>query len=344
MEAVRKGSVTQMNQSHLKFICAALQLGSPEGAPTSVQGCRGGSFMWQVHTEKAAYAIKQLAPVIDLKSESIVTKYELSETISYRFAQLGIPAVSAIKQSGKHLIIIENIGYLVYPWIEGYTLGRDEISETHAIKIAEIVARLHTINLSVPEIEAPRFDIHSNDKISAAIDKSVSLKCPFAKTLKENKNFILSANESYQAVIPLLRQESVVSHGDVNQLNVLWDKTNQPILVDWESARKLNPTREIVGTSLAWSGMTTENFSLPIYNRMLRTHIKSCGSLNKLQVEATLQGLFGSPINWLLYNIELACTSDVQKEKDIAIKEVNGTLMTMIRCKRLIPDLLKIFT
>lgn len=131
-----------MNQQHLKLICAGLQLGTPHGAVTSVFGCRGGSFMWRVNTEKGSYAIKQLAPVIDLKNEKIITKYELSESIAYRFAQRGIRAVSAIKQSGKYLNIIENTGYLVYPWVEGYTLGRNEISETHALKIAEVIAKL----------------------------------------------------------------------------------------------------------------------------------------------------------------------------------------------------------
>src|SRR5579863_10397196 len=117
-----------MNQKHLKFICTELQLGSPEGAVTSVYGCRGGSFMWKVKTDKDSYAIKQLAPVIDLKNKKIIAKYELSEKIAYRFRQQGIQAVSAIEKSGKRLNIIENTGYLVYPWVEGYTLGRNEIS------------------------------------------------------------------------------------------------------------------------------------------------------------------------------------------------------------------------
>src|SRR5580658_7448697 len=137
-----------MNQDHLKFICAELQLGSPKGVATSVYGCRGGSFMWRVNTEKGSYAIKQLAPVIDLKNERIITKYELSETIAFRFTQLGIPAVSAIDKFGKYLTILENIGYLVYPWVEGYTLDRNEVSESHALKIAEMLAKLHSININ----------------------------------------------------------------------------------------------------------------------------------------------------------------------------------------------------
>ena len=331
-----------MNQDHLKFICAELQLGSPDGVATSVYGCRGGSFMWRVNTEKGSYAIKQLAPVIDLKSERIITKYELSETIAYRFAQQGIPAVSAIKKSGKHLNIIENIGYLVYPWAEGYTLARNEISETHAIKIAEMIAKLHNINMSVPEIEVPHVDIHSSDSIVEAIDRAVSCKCPFANMLKENQSFILSMYECYLAAVPLLLEDTVVTHGDLDQLNVLWDKAGQPILIDWESVRKLNPTREIVRTSLSWSGMDTKDVSLQIYTHMLRTYIESGRMLNINHVNAALYSLVGSAVNWILYNIKLACTSDAPQEIDMATKEINSSVMAMKRLKVLIPDLLKI--
>jgi aminoglycoside phosphotransferase (APT) family kinase protein len=280
--------------------------------------------------------------MIDLKSKRIVTKYELSETIAYRFTQQAILAVFAIEKSGKHLTIIENTGYLVYPWVEAYTLGRYEISETHALKVAEIIAKLHSINMSVPEIEAPHVDQHTRDSIVEAVDSERLFKYPVAQMLKENQSLILSLNEGYLAVIPLLLEQTVVTHGDLDQLNILWDKADQPILIDWESVRKLNPTREIVRASLGWSGIGTENFSLPIYAHMLRTYLKSGGMLNISHVNAALYSLVGSMVNWMLYNIKLVCTSDLQEEKDTAIAEVHWAVMTMIRLKTLIPDLLKV--
>lgn len=319
-----------------------MQLGSPIGVAARVYGSRGGSLMWQIKTTKGDYAIKQLAPVIDLKSDRIITKYELTETIAYRFTQHGIPAVSALEKSGKHLMIIENIGYLVYPWVEGHSLGRGEISELHAIKIAEVIAKLHTINMSVPEIEPPRFDIHTNDSIIDAIDRALSFKCSFAKTLKEQQSLLLSVNDSYLAAILLLKEHTVVTHGDLDQLNVLWDKAGQPTLIDWESTRKLNPTREIVRTSLDWSGIGSENFSLPIYARMLRTYNQSSSMLNVSLLNAALNALFGSAINWMLYNIKSAYTSKVPEERDTAIKEVNWTVLVIKRLNLLIPALLKI--
>jgi thiamine kinase-like enzyme len=331
-----------MNYHHLKFICTELQLGSPVGVATSVYGCRGGSLMWRVNTNATSIAIKQLAPIIDITNERMTAKYELSETIACRFTQHGIQAVSAIMKYGKHLIIIEKTGYLVYPWVEAYTLGQNEISQKHALIISEIIAKLHSINMSVPEIKLPHVDIHTCDRIIEAFNKAAAFKYPFAKSLNDNRNLILSLNESYQAIVPLLLEDTVVTHGDLDQLNILWDQTDKPVLIDWESARKLNPTREIVRASLVWSGAGTENFSLPIYTNMLHVYIKSGGSLKTNHMKPAFYSSIGSMINWMLHNIELACNSDVQKEKEAAAEEINSIITEMMNFKALAADLLEI--
>jgi thiamine kinase-like enzyme len=331
-----------MNQKHQKFICTELQLGSSAGVAIEIYGSRGGHIMWRVNTDKGNYAIKQLAPDVDLKSERMITKYELSESVAYRFTQYGIPAVVALKKHGKYLIIIENMGYLVYPWIEGYTLGRNEISETHALKVAEMIAKLHNINLSVSEMREPHVDVHTDESIVDAINKAVSFKCPFSKTLKEDQKVILSMNDSYLAIVPLLLEQTVVTHGDLDQLNILWNNADQPNLIDWESTRKLNPTREIVRASLGWSGIGAEDFSLSIYEKMLHTYTKSGGKISINHVNAALYSMVGSMVNWILYNIERACTDAVSSTRDTATKEINGAVMSMKRLKILLPDLLDI--
>jgi thiamine kinase-like enzyme len=333
-----------MNKSHLKFICNKLRLGSPIDKPISIYGSRGGSLVWRVNTDIKSYAIKQLSPDIDLTQQKMITKYNLSEEIAEHFLELKIPAICAIpaiKNSKQYLITIENIGYLVYPWIEGYTLGRNEVSQMHALKIAEVIAKLHKINLQVPEATAPRFDKYSNNEIIESINKLSSVKLPIAKILQDNINLILSANKRHLNSIPILEEQSVITHGDINQLNIIWDKSDQPILIDWESVRKLNPTREIVRACLAWSGLSSEIFSLSTYNKMLKTYIKSGGVLNHSHITAGLFSGFGSMVFWMLYNINIACNIDDVIKIDIAVNEINETLKSMIRLDELIPDLIK---
>jgi len=332
-----------MNKIHLKFICGELQLGLPIGITTSVFGSRGGSFVWKVNTPSGGYAIKQLAPVIDITDEKIIAKYELSERIADKFLQNGISAISAIKNYGKHLILIENIGYLVYPWIDGVTLTPDKVSEYHAIKIAEIIAKIHKINLSISEVKPAYFDIHSNEKIIGIINKSIECDYPFANNLKENQNFILSINDNYQSIIPSLQENTVITHGDLDPLNVLWNKENEPTLIDWESARRLNLTRDIVRTCLAWSGgMRTESTALQIYTRMLNRYIKVYGELNINQIEAALRSVYGSQINWLIYNLELFFNNNILQEKNKVTNEINTVLITMKNFEIKIQKLLEI--
>ncbi len=334
-----------MNQKHLKYICTELQLGSPIGIATNVFGSRGGSLMWRVNTEKGSYAIKQLAPVIDLKNEKMVTKYELSENIASRFAQHGIPAVCALEHAGKRLFLIENIGYLGYPWIEGTSFGRYDTSEPYALKIAALLAKLQNIHLNVPEADPPRFDVYENDTIVSAIDKAVSLSCPFAIALKENQDLILSMNDRYHTVIHILKEDTVITHGDLDQLNVLWDKSGQPFLIDWESTRRMNPTRDIIRTSLSWScfnSMSSDDPSFSLYGTMLTTYHQACGMLNKNHIDAALNSVVGSLVFWMLYNINIACTSSILEERDIAVKEVNEVLIGFFRLNKFFHQLLLI--
>ena len=331
-----------MNQKHLKLICTALDLGEAIRLVTNVPGSRGGSFMWHVITDRGSYAIKQLAPSIDLSNDHIVIKYELSEVIAEQFKKQGVPAVSAIEKSGKHLFIYEQVGYLIYPWVDGYVLGRNEVSEVHALMIAEVIAKLHTINLNVHDIAEPLVDIHTNDSIVSAIDKAMEFKCPFAKLLKEHQSLILEINDSYLAVTPLLLENTVVTHGDINQLNIIWDKENQPILIDWESAGQRNPTREIIRACLGWSGMGENDCARSIYINMLSTYLTNGGSLDVCQVNAALNSVAGGTINWLLFNINVACTSSAMKERDTANEEISTCIMTLSRHRKLIPNLINI--
>jgi len=74
---------------------------------------------------------------------------------------------------------------------------------------------------------------------------------------------------------------------------------------------------------------------------MLRTYIKSGGMLNINHVNAALYSSVGSMVNWMLYNIELFCTSDVPSERDTATEEINQVVTTMMKLNKLIPDILK---
>ncbi|MBX3708739.1 MAG: hypothetical protein KIT56_05770 [Gammaproteobacteria bacterium] len=71
-------------------------------------------------------------------------------------------------------------------------------------------------------------------------------------------------------------------------------------------------------------------------------YIKCGRKLNVNHVNAALYSLIGSAVNWMLFNIKLACASDVLEEKDRAAGEVNSSIMAIKKAEILIPRLLEL--
>jgi len=227
-----------MNSNQVEAICDHFHLGAILKQPERVYGGLLHT-MWCFDNETGIYAVKQLSENIDLNDKGIIENYNLTEKIASRFIQKGISAVCAIERSNQYLLMIDDLGFLVYPWAIAKTLDKDAISEPQALQIPVILARMHDINLNVPEILSPQFDIHANEHLIELVKKANEYQCPFYELLNNNLSTLLEANTIYHQAIEILKKHFVVSHGDLDQKNVLWDEESNPLLIDWESARKL---------------------------------------------------------------------------------------------------------
>lgn len=327
----------QMHITHLISLCDEFKLGAPIGEPERIHGGLL-HLMWCISTEKATYAIKQLSPNIDLTNEAIVNNYNLTEEIASRFSAQGIPLIYALKHNRNYLTMLGSTGFLIYPWTDAAPLHEDMVSESHALKISEILAKMHAINLSVPEITEPEFDIHSNAYLMELIQKAKHHQCSFVTSLINLQNDIIEINTAYQNTVSLLKTQLVISHGDLDPKNVLWNSNSTPVLIDWECARKLNPTHEIVNACLDWSGITT-NFNKDIFLTMMRGYLAAGGNLDNNILPAAFNAILGNWINWMAYNIERACMIE-SEQKTLGIEQVTQVLGTIIQLKKLIPDLM----
>jgi len=326
-----------VNHNQVKIICTHFGFEMPGKKPIRVHG---GLLhkMWRLDTNNTSYAMKQLSKDIDLTNNQIVNNYELSEKIASQFIALGIPAVCAMK-SNQYLCMADGTGFLVYPWVNSQALHKDTVSEMHALKIAEVLAKIHNINLSVSAVQAHQFHLNTNSEIIALIEKAEKLKCPFSNALKENIDNIILANESYHNALPILQANTVISHGDLDQKNVLWDNQDNPLLIDWECTSKVNPTYDIINTALYWSGITT-NFNQGLFIKIINTYQNAGGILDKELVDAALYGTL-SWIGWMVYNIERACSESDPEQKSIGISEVEQVLPTILRLQKVIPTLIE---
>jgi thiamine kinase-like enzyme len=323
-----------MNQNHLKSLCQHFNLGLPKQDPQRVYGGLL-HIMWRVDTDKGSYAVKQLSH--DIVPDERLSR--ISEGIALRFAARGIPAVFAIEKSGEYLFIVEGTGFLVYPWVDAKALNEHAISENHALKIAGILAKMHCINLEEPDITRPKFYTKTKENILASFNKAEKFNCPFASSLRKNQDKILAANEDYQNAIPVLKTHLVVSHGDLDQKNVLWDSSNNPILIDWEAACKINSTYDIINTAFYWSGITAE-FNKNLFFKMIETYQKAGGVINRSDVVAACYGTFNW-MAWLVRNIERSCVKGESELKTVSIKQVNQTVRTILCLQTVIPEIIK---
>ncbi len=331
-----------MNQNHLKHLSQHFNLGQQVRSPERVQGGLL-HIMWRLDTDKGSYAIKQLSKDINLKNEQVIKNYELSEQIASSFMAQNIPGVCALSQSDKHLLIIDGCGYLVYPWVNAKALDKDEVNEGQALIIASLLAKMHLINLHLEGICEPEFDIHDNKHITNLIKQSTQMQVPFADILNSKLSIFLEINESYLGSIEILKKHTVIGHGDLDQKNVLWTDNKEPLLIDWESARKLNPTYEIVNAALDWSGVTTY-LKINLFHKMLKSYSESGGLIEKRMVEAAFYGVMGNWIKWIVYNINRAINRVDLEQKNIGIEQGMQVLPAILRIKTLMPELISKIT
>lgn len=329
-----------MTQNTLRI--GNLELGTMTKPPERIYGGFLHS-MWRIDTNKSSFAIKQLARDVDLAREENIKSFNLAEKVASQFHLEGIPAVAAIKQNeNEYVTVINGRGFLVYPWLDAKPISANMISEKHSLQIASILAKMHTINLHVPEILAPEFDIHTHEAILECINQACFFGCGFASQLKQSTQDLLEANRAFHNSIATLEKNVVVSHADLDPKNVLWNTHGAPFIIDWESIRKLNPTYEIVNASLDWSGITT-SFNKRLFTRMLLAYQQAGGILDKAEFEASFYGVLGNWLNWMIYNIKRSCQSDDTEQKKMGTEQAQKTLQSILHLQSIISDLLKTY-
>src|SRR5258706_229813 len=80
------------------------------------------------------------------------------------------------------------------------------------------------------------------------VKKSSTYK--WADNLSNLVPHLLSLTLDIVSAQSLLSKESVISHRDLDQKNVLWNDKNIPYLIDWESTGKINPYQETITAAI----------------------------------------------------------------------------------------------
>ncbi len=319
-----------MYNLYIPTLCSLLNLGSINGPIIPVYGGLLNA-MWHVVTDSREYAIKELNPTVMARPDAL-NNYEISEKIAKIFFDAGIPALTCITYKNNAVIKLDEKYFIVYPWIEGSVLKPNDLSKEHGEKIGAILAKMHRLAICVPELNKLQFNdllanMHTDDYCSNLLDAACKTTLSFANDVSGLRNQIIILYQTYKESIHLLNNTVVISHGDLDPRNVLWTHNNNPIIIDWEAARTINPTQEALSVALDWSGLQVGVINFETFNALLKAYENAGGILDKNSSELAFDCLIGNWLNWLFYNIERSFNTTIHEdERSLGIDEVQKSL------------------
>lgn len=303
-----------MNFTQTQALCKTLSLGTLLCPPSKVIGGQT-HLMWRLTTTSGAYAVKQLTKNIDLNSAKIRQAYEVGEEIGAIFAKSGIPAITALSLQNKHLIDIQDETFLIYPWVHAAILNKDQATPQHALQMTGILTQMHTLNLYIPGLAKPEYFLYEDNQIIELIEQTERPNLPIAGALQKHTPTLLTINQAYKHSIPELQKQGVVSHGDLDIKNVLWNTKSEPFLIDWECAKQFNPVQDLLSFATDWSGVTTK-LNLALFKQIIEKYLDTGGELGLTKATMGLNGVLGIWLNWLIYNIKRSLKPAHQDNQD----------------------------
>lgn len=317
-----------MNRAQAERLCALCKLGEPLTDPQIVAG---GMLhcVWHLNTTQGSFAIKELNSAI-MRKPGIQHEYRVSEAVAQAMAQQGIPAIAALRCTDESLQEIDGAFLLAYPWIDGETLSSAPVEPDRAQQIGAILARMHTLSLSLPELAPLEWKHFHRDDWDILTFQAAEVGLPWAHSVRAVLPMLLQWTQKYEDVGEKLMQHLVISQRDFDQKNVIWQTPTAPKIIDWEAAGRINPTVELVGVALSWSGFAVGPPSKDIFTTLIDAYKQAGGTIQNTGLDA-LHGLLGVWLGWLLFNMRRSLGESItsEDERQLGIRETINVLVTL---------------
>ena len=320
-----------MDTAQTTHLCALFKLGEPIYAPHAVQG---GMLhrLWHLHTTQGVFAVKQLNPII-MQKVGIRDAYRLTERIAQAMAVRDVPAAVALKGEGDGGTV-QDIGdatFIVYPWIEGETLSLQAVEPERTRLIGKDIAHMYSLpHQDFPELELPDWEPFSEDEWDMLTFQASDRDIPWAQQVRNALPLLVEWSKLATEANTILRRTSVISHRDLDQKNVIWRDAASPIFIDWEAAGLTNPTMDVVGAALYWSGQSVQPPREGSFHALLEGYVSSGGVIHDPGIVA-LHGVLGNWLAWLLFNMHRSLGESInsEEERQLGIRETTRTLSTL---------------
>ena len=168
------------------------------------------------------------------------------------------------------LQVMENQYYLIFDWLDGNTLKNNEITINQCSKIGETLAKIHSIDFSMLDIESKEYDDPLIDW-QHYLKKGKENNAPWFDLFRKKFEIIVTANQKAHNAFKHLSANMIISHGDLDPKNVMW-QNNIPYAIDWESAGFVNPIFDLLNTAIYWSSEDNDNINESRFKNFLKNY------------------------------------------------------------------------
>jgi len=305
-------------RSSLETLCAHYKIGSVLARPEPLSG---GYLhkLWRVETQEGTFVIKKLNPAI-MEKRGMAGRLEQAESIGAAFREAGIPAVIPYAHDGSFINEMDDASYLLYPFVSGSLYDLNRVSKSQASQVAGLLARMHTLHLPIQKEVGLHYDIVPEATWRDLIAQCIAKNLSFSQDLERLLPFFLHCNEQHAANLDELNAHLVLGHRDLHPENILWETPDMPHIIDWEYAGLVNPTQEIIGAALEWSGLITRDLDPGCFNAFMDAYKQAGGIITIDPVKAFYTFFANNMLSWTEINITraLGLTSQSTKEQAFA--------------------------
>ncbi len=300
-------------------LCLYYNLGEPLG---DLKKIRGGFLhqIWQIATTTGQYCIKKLNLNPTPENLQHIQQYH---AITQAFQAKGVYALPANTINNQAYCQINEDVYLVFPWIQGHVLTPATTTSYYANKMAQVLAQLHTANITAEITHAAAWDLKPLAwQALGATAPQIAARLPQ----------ILNWQQLYDEHRDAFTENLIISHRDLYSQNVIWQEA-RAVIIDWEGAGWIHPQIEIFNLAINWSGFVSGNFDQAIFENIISTYQAAANTHFALRAPV-IYASFGSWLGWLQYNI-LRLVQDQPAIQTVALNEIHSCLRNLARLDQL---------
>lgn len=303
-------------------ICRYFNLGKLLSKPERIQD---GTLhcVWKTITENGIYIIKELNSALEKIPNKNLASIEQTQLIAEKMYENGIPTVIAIHSNQHYVYHVQGKKFMAFPYVDG-ECQLEKNSLQHVIEIGELLAKIHQVKITVPDLPKPAWSGFLQSHWQQLIQSAQS-KVLWINEIENRMSDLLIWNDCAHCVQSILDESFVVSHRDLDAKNVIW-QNHHLVLIDWEYAGYIHPDLELFIVAMNWSGILQGQFDLHLFKALTNSYQLAKNKKVVFSFEI-LAGYYGYVLDWVEWNLRRAIFFPTQQ--DVAHQQIICSLNTL---------------